>query len=569
MKHTLSLKKRCAQPQGEAARKQRIYEGFCARFVSTMALPTPLSPQVERDVARALYSFWERNVWLCHANSRGAHNAWQATVEATILPRLRQALGTTWQPDAEGLALLTSYGQLSPRQWQSWEAFQGRALPPQPTTAERMMGFQLWRCQTDRKCDMRAYSVRGKRYAAQARRVRQLLLALAQIPDDDLRLAVGTAAQQWLCQPSSARQRQVKLQHPQPLVDFLTQLLPVWRQLQTSQCAPFRPLSFWLDIMSWRGFALARSPQGFVPEPEGSPIDLQLAQFCFFSRQVPEWLLREYALKRYPGRLYSTWLPWLVAGKDLRQVPQSYGLPFTQRMVNYFFREGQLVRECIDFHGSDVQVLCYLSLRQMGSSSAYAHQISHQTAPIHLRLDVLRFLAKTEGAWQPQELPELLAYLSVCICHETPERPLRLKGRTAQSMRRILQAQRQAYATQRQLSILPSKWPEQGYGWTWQAPRGTAYQVVELTSQSALKEEGDRLSHCVGGYAGSCAMGTSYICSLRQQIGGGWRSLITLEVNAYRHLVQAKGRRNRPPTTQEYEVILAWAEARGVSVRSF
>lgn len=92
------------------------------------------------------------------------------------------------------------------------------------------------------------------------------------------------------------------------------------------------------------------------------------------------------------------------------------------------------------------------------------------------------------------------------------------------------------------------------------------YVVVQLLSSADLVVEGRRLEHCVASYAWSCASGRVSIWSLRRvEQGGAWTPLLTLELDhATNTLVQACGKRNRPPTPAQWPLVERWLRATGV-----
>ncbi len=593
------------------AQRQRAFDAFRAYVGSELGLDLSPTSTVKPAITRALYGFWEQEIWPSYAWSRGSRDAWQTAVMQAGLAKLQRALGPQWQPDDRGLILLAGCCALGGPRREAWEAFCAEVLPPHSTLAERLMGFRLWQFlgQMDpRKASSTPYRVRGKRHAAQLRRLRQLFRGLAQIKDDHLRLLVGSAAQQWWCRRPFLSIRAPHRQHPQKLVDFLTQVLPHWFCLHPTGEPSFGMLAYWLDLMSLRNFELAHSPEAFVPNNNGDPIDVQLALSCFFPPEVPAWLLREYGYGvRGHGQywqyrqhrteqedLYTEWLPRLVRGQDLRQVPRPGGLPFTRRMVRCFFAEAHVFGQRQAPEGRSTLLFGYLSLRQVGASADYAYGLSRLLRPAHLRADVLRFLARSEGEWDTQEQRALLHYLHDQLTGRAGEQPLRLKQRSIRSVRQAMapwlqhiqyeeerrrerEAREEARAQGRLAEYLAeqerqrqdSSWPAQGYAWSGQDAEGKSYQVVELTCAADLRDEGGWLKHCVGGYARRCVAGTSRICSLRLDTPDGWEPVLTLQINDREELVQARGLSNRRPTAQEESLIRTWAEAKGISVKRF
>jgi hypothetical protein len=91
------------------------------------------------------------------------------------------------------------------------------------------------------------------------------------------------------------------------------------------------------------------------------------------------------------------------------------------------------------------------------------------------------------------------------------------------------------------------------------------YAITELVSTEELQEEGLAMGHCVATYGALCQSGQSSIWSLTVEDGSGRIDrLLTLEVrNWRREIVQARGKFNRPPYRDEFQVLALWAQAGG------
>lgn len=82
--------------------------------------------------------------------------------------------------------------------------------------------------------------------------------------------------------------------------------------------------------------------------------------------------------------------------------------------------------------------------------------------------------------------------------------------------------------------------------------------IVELTSASALFEEGREQQHCVAGYVSCCLKGISRIFSIRGRDG---RRLSTAEVTIHEgalRVVQHRAALNRPPSKTAKAILNAW-----------
>ena len=146
--------------------------------------------------------------------------------------------------------------------------------------------------------------------------------------------------------------------------------------------------------------------------------------------------------------------------------------------------------------------------------------------------------------------------------------------------------------TGRSMLILASDWQEQmrsarletPLAWKglsirdWTLETDTCrWVVVQLRTNRELLEEGRRQRHCVYSYVDRCFSGHSAIFSLRayaRSESGGVdavpdpateRSRITIEVDRHKTIVQALGRRDRLPVSDEIRMLKVWAAEVGLT----
>jgi len=98
----------------------------------------------------------------------------------------------------------------------------------------------------------------------------------------------------------------------------------------------------------------------------------------------------------------------------------------------------------------------------------------------------------------------------------------------------------------------------------WEKKQQRVWNITEVLTQTALKEEGRVHGHCVFSYARSIVSRRVSIWSLT--VNGNPQ--ITIEVrNSDKSIVQARGLRNRVTTRDEDRIIKLWAEENGLEVR--
>jgi hypothetical protein len=85
------------------------------------------------------------------------------------------------------------------------------------------------------------------------------------------------------------------------------------------------------------------------------------------------------------------------------------------------------------------------------------------------------------------------------------------------------------------------------------------FRIKELLSGQALIEEGRALNHCVATYAMSCFRGHCSIWSLEKEHKGKMSKCLTVEVDQDKIIVQARGKHNRLPDSNEMNLLQLWA----------
>jgi hypothetical protein len=92
--------------------------------------------------------------------------------------------------------------------------------------------------------------------------------------------------------------------------------------------------------------------------------------------------------------------------------------------------------------------------------------------------------------------------------------------------------------------------------WIFKDKEKTVWCVEQITNNIDLVKEGRRQRHCVYSYTIRCEMGKCFIFTMESSREG---KLLTLELDANKRIVQARGKFNRSPTAYERRVILRWA----------
>ncbi len=152
-----------------------------------------------------------------------------------------------------------------------------------------------------------------------------------------------------------------------------------------------------------------------------------------------------------------------------------------------------------------------------------------------------------------------------------PSRPnFSMKGRTFSSIMRLVEN------WHKELSI-----GNNGKGFTWRKSRFNDFRyleesydsknkhriwrITELLSSMDLLAEGRMMNHCVSSYTSSCFHGKSSIWSLKRQVNGINKRVITIEVDPSTYAIrQVRGRFNSAPNKKAIGIMKKWANREGL-----
>jgi hypothetical protein len=175
-------------------------------------------------------------------------------------------------------------------------------------------------------------------------------------------------------------------------------------------------------------------------------------------------------------------------------------------------------------------------------------------------------------------------------------RTFSLKGRTVQSLERLMRAwhrdlaairrieaaQRRAEAARAAARGRPSdataasgRWDGAKLAdWSWKPSakdkvaqgKREDYEVTQLVTAADLVAETRAMHHCVAAYASKCIAGYASIWSLRRRTPGNSDRLLTIELDRQYRAVQVRGFANRLAKPDEVKILERWAKARGVTL---
>ena len=148
------------------------------------------------------------------------------------------------------------------------------------------------------------------------------------------------------------------------------------------------------------------------------------------------------------------------------------------------------------------------------------------------------------------------------VLRDPPQPSFSMKGRTVQSMRRLMQDwHRSLGLANGGLTWAPSPLQPMMIEEPSQDPSAppSVWQMMELTNGAQLRTEGTALHHCVASYADRCWRGASRIWALRVHQGESVRHVLTVEVDMKRRaVIQARGWANRVASGKPLRLLQEW-----------
>jgi hypothetical protein len=247
----------------------------------------------------------------------------------------------------------------------------------------------------------------------------------------------------------------------------------------------------------------------------------------------------------------------LAKGKNVRQ-SRHCPYPFNKKMTHYFTNApiGLTITEAT-WYG----IIAGLKgdTRLVSIFSSFYNEINR---PLSFLQPIIRILSQGPPSTDDHELRQLLAYLQH-LWDEQAE--LRIKGWTFASLVRRSNEWQQEMSMRRYRGHFHQSWSGAAYAPYLAEGEKYTYRIVQLTSSSALFQEGKDMRHCVGGYFHKCSNQGTSIWSLRQYTDEKYKRLVTIEVSSHHQIVQARKRLNAMPEKAHLDLIRKWAQREGLS----
>ncbi len=186
---------------------------------------------------------------------------------------------------------------------------------------------------------------------------------------------------------------------------------------------------------------------------------------------------------------------------------------------------------------------------------------------------VWMFLIANAGDVDPTQIGPMIDYIQAVRHDRTqdgmtefgpPQPAFSMKGRTVQSMLRMMQEWHRSLGTGsaslswKRSPFEPLLFEELSRD---DSEKPRRWQLMELTDSAQLRREGAALHHCVASYADRCNRGASSIWSLRLWQAEKITHVLTVEVDPRRRaVIQARGRANRAASGRPLRLLQDWAD---------
>jgi hypothetical protein len=332
--------------------------------------------------------------------------------------------------------------------------------------------------------------------------------------------------------------------------------------------------------MAIQHYGWFRWPEAWsAPDADPTTQFRSLVSHLFDRYPVPPFMMRAW----FSDDFYDRFHDWVINlylhlahGRSVRQFPLPDVYRLTKSAAVWFMQAPA------DLHPRDA--LRWAWIRSLGADDRLARLLIRHTLLGNTQWrqaawePTIRFLM----AHQPIDVDEMAAMIQFVEDQKfqpaehiwgpgagpTPLQPdFTLHGRTLISIRRHMVNWRADLLRRRDSlpSVMCTVWQPAPIGSFEYHDGVRRWSIDELRTADELKREGAALQHCVAEYAWVCAGRKTSIWSMKVDRGDEPRRVLTIEVSPVsRTIVQAKGKRNAPPTHRVAEVLQRWIKQEGL-----
>lgn len=261
----------------------------------------------------------------------------------------------------------------------------------------------------------------------------------------------------------------------------------------------------------------------------------------------------------FESPLQVLWVRWMARGKNIRTAP-GFPLKLSRKEAHWLCQApaGSVFSQAI---------LYSFVFGNGGGEGLYQHLSAfyvRQTWDDAWMRALVRFFVRqqAERRMNAAEFRLLMSYLAH---HHQENGSFRFKRRSLTALireARQWEQEREIGAGEDWIAQGPESWPIAPIsGFEWQDGK-EKWRITQLNTRRSLYEEGVAMHHCVATYVHDCVTGIYSIWSVRKlDAEGNSKRLVTVAVDQYRRIVQARGPYNETPADDELDIINQWAEA--------
>lgn len=316
----------------------------------------------------------------------------------------------------------------------------------------------------------------------------------------------------------------------------------------------------WLSLVVFFKPFWIRSAESWAGQSKAS-----LIQHLFVNYPVPEFLIDAWDHFQEAAEQRFKWQRWLIIlgqGGSLRLVPGKTWRKMQQYLFDVPWHELSEVPRTpslaclyaeVSRKGGDVQIWKWLALHPAFAIDPTEAGGENQTA---FWYETVNWLSRHRDQLSAELSERILDWsMHEFLTQEMLQRKFTWKGRTFEALYQSAQEfHRRIIFEGYYAHFAAARWREHGWDWSW-SEEWNQWKVRELTTGVELQYEGKMMRHCVAGYAGRCAKGTSAIFRLARND----QPCLTLEVDPRTGaLVQARGKQNRRATIEEQRIVDLW-----------
>ncbi|TAE70139.1 MAG: hypothetical protein EAZ85_12205 [Bacteroidetes bacterium] len=285
-----------------------------------------------------------------------------------------------------------------------------------------------------------------------------------------------------------------------------------------------------------------------------------LITFLFVKYKMPTFL---YNVWQANIQKEINWFIHLAGGGSVRAL-EDLPINLTQKMAFFFMQapaymdiKGALRYAQVMSFGGDEHLAWFINQSLLGRNN-FQDEVFWEK--------VIHFFAQA-GMFNAEKISEIVDYL-IRQYRDNPN--FSMKGRTISALLRQSDEWHLVFQKELKEKNAPQTW-EKSFVNDFEKEEGSfeknnykQYFISELLSAKQLREEGQKMMHCVGGYVSQCVKRRTAIFTFEMGTFGGLNheKLITIEIDLIqRKLVQAKGKHNRNTNSNERRIIELWLNA--------